>query len=1427
MQDNHSISQTCVEKDGLAKYLLKENLLLTALEYHYELLERGIMVECLKDFFENPSNFDTCENFQPPEPSLKSCVSISTLDSMDLHADNDDNSAIHNQVKVLEFELRKKNEEIRNLRDLLTTATIGASGATQPPNKDKTEQTSAPVMPLEKRTIRFLINEHLLSSGYKLTAVQFAEECEVDEQQDLDDWTDVGLNCNRPPDLVSLLRRNWKSPQNHSRDSSVTARNPFDEECQSRSLSRQLKEDIDVPSIALQTDTIVMNLKQELEVAQRNLSIMQCSQSAMKAELEVSHQQLDELRGKIGRLEAENLSLSQESTYWRNQLLCLKRDFPDLVTVTSKVAKTSQQHSSVANLLRPDCDAASSHSAGISSDNEACAPPNSSNPDSEAAVERTEISDVTENQAAEPDPLPVPSLLPKPVEPPSSRKVPAEFLRCATQLLPSRDSSPDEADDLVNTSFRLADSLDEIIVILGRQIEGILAALTENSKAIALPLLVQAICLHPDPAARDRLLRCLFNLFAAVETADDGTKLEHGVIILRQCWELATCLGPQRIESELLPQIWSQLNERPSRALRKLLVSACGVIAPATPSRLRSSLLLSILSQAIEEEKAEPVRAAAIRSLACAVTLMEDPDKLGQLASALERILKQHQPNENTFVGLADFRLQSASGNVSTSLGSWKTVDGVLAEQKGFEVTCNWLLPTVAQWCLEEDRLNDLLVEPWLERLDSLGLQLVENTRTNASSATRRALTPRSEFPTVELQVIQAVLERLVPFIFAQFLQSMELVLPALRLSSPEVPVSSLDGEMENHGSTLFDPRSILGVKQHCQLIKALDWILKPRQRDEGVVLSTGDKQEDEDTRGGEDENCSFDEDCADGFLQLYEDGDWPAMDFVKSRLLLHLAQVLKSIQPIPQGSRDIPIYLEPDATTTAEFVTVMQSQLDENFFLPWRLHPSAPELIFGRVVCRLIWQIGRIFGPSLIQSHLYEPFQTLLMEKTLQGYFEYNVKALPTGLLAGYCCLLASANTKSEINRVKMLLTNAIFLHTQDSCSLHGVRFAIMCLCHTNDPWEVAREIVLPALRSCASSADPSVRRTASTIFNCLIGCLTIKEASTCAGTSSKQPVSASTNHNQTVATSTTSPPAHLLNECWQLASQLVRDDYAAIGTAATIFPEEEAQIDSESADWACIAYALGPLFCFYSRLLRPSVHVTDADLKRLNLSENYRLSEKVLLLLARLMDMVNADFSASALETTQNHVQLQRPHWETLVTGLLQVLNKLFPTCSDDFRDDKILPWLYRLTEVNNRSPDSEQRGRLVQRLIAVFSTAAFCLGTEPAMVTWVMPGLDRLRLDLIETGDKDAAEELEQLSADLRQRLLSQTTPQHPAGRPPTTSTENKPASGLRGKLSNLLESTTHSTPSSSTVTGPAGGSSTTASASRKVFAFAKRS
>jgi len=102
----------------------------------------------------------------------------------------------------------------------------------------------------------------------------------------------------------------------------------------------------------------------------------------------------------------------------------------------------------------------------------------------------------------------------------------------------------------------------------------------------------------------------------------------------------------------------------------------------------------------------------------------------------------------------------------------------------------------------------------------------------------------------------------------------------------------------------------------------------------------------------------------------------------------------------------------------------------------------------------------------------------------------------------------------------------------------------------------------------------------------------------------------------------------------------------------------------------------------------------------------------------------------------------------------------------------------------------PDLEQRRRLAQRLIAIFSTAAFCQVTETVVVSWIMPGLDRLRLDFVEAGVKDSAEELEQLSSDLRLRLANQPNSSSETVSNLTMEVKNK---GFKGKLTSFLDTT----------------------------------
>jgi hypothetical protein len=59
------------------------------------------------------------------------------------------------------------------------------------------------MMPHDKHTLNFLINEYLLEQNYKMTSITFAEE---NEAQDLEDWDLVGLNRAKPPNLFHLYK---------------------------------------------------------------------------------------------------------------------------------------------------------------------------------------------------------------------------------------------------------------------------------------------------------------------------------------------------------------------------------------------------------------------------------------------------------------------------------------------------------------------------------------------------------------------------------------------------------------------------------------------------------------------------------------------------------------------------------------------------------------------------------------------------------------------------------------------------------------------------------------------------------------------------------------------------------------------------------------------------------------------------------------------------------------------------------------------------------------------------------------------------------------------------------------------------------------------------------------------------------------------
>jgi hypothetical protein len=145
-QQSHKITL-----DQIASILLKQNFVLTALEFHTELAETGRELPRLKDYFSNPANFEqpiaqqqqyshhSQSQFYSGTASLSNssynnagfyplhkASSIQTFDSLDLtrYSDDVDQGKFQDdKICVLEFELRKAKETITQLRNTLTLAT--------------------------------------------------------------------------------------------------------------------------------------------------------------------------------------------------------------------------------------------------------------------------------------------------------------------------------------------------------------------------------------------------------------------------------------------------------------------------------------------------------------------------------------------------------------------------------------------------------------------------------------------------------------------------------------------------------------------------------------------------------------------------------------------------------------------------------------------------------------------------------------------------------------------------------------------------------------------------------------------------------------------------------------------------------------------------------------------------------------------------------------------------------------------------------------------------------------------------------------------------------------------------------------------------------------------------------------------------------
>ncbi|KAM9553084.1 RAB11-binding protein RELCH homolog isoform 6-T6 [Salvelinus alpinus] len=567
-----ALAETRVSVDVIAAQLIRDHYILTALEFHTELLESGRELPRLRDYFSNPGNFERQTGTPPackdqglgPGGPLNRAGSISTLDSLDFARYSDDgNRESDERVAVLEFELRKAKETIQALRTNLTQA---AESDTQERNKNYSShpETQEPIRPLEKRALNFLVNEYLLKNEYKLSAITFSDE---NDDQDFELWDDVGLNIPKPPDLLQIYRN-----------------------CGSALPSPRNTVDV---AVGVESGELTGNyITQKSDLLQQQTEVV------------------EELEYQISLLNEEKQSLADYIKKLQSEIQSLRR------TVSPTPHDQGLQPNPPFSSTPPQPPLDNGQYLDIRGASEPDNPPTESNPPTQTISNPTHISSQPHAKLKSRGTV---------VFDQPNRKLSPAFQQA---LLSFCKMSADSR--LGAEVSRIADNEESVMLMLGRCLPHIVpnVLLAKRERMVAhlcqelIPLILCTACLHPEPKERDQLLHILFNL---IKRPDD----EQRQMILTGCVAFARHVGPTRVEAELLPQCWEQINHKyPERRL--LVAEACGALAPYLPKEIRSSLVLSMLQQMLAEDKADMVREAVVKSLAIIMGYIDDPDKYSQ-----------------------------------------------------------------------------------------------------------------------------------------------------------------------------------------------------------------------------------------------------------------------------------------------------------------------------------------------------------------------------------------------------------------------------------------------------------------------------------------------------------------------------------------------------------------------------------------------------------------------------------------------------------------------------------------------------------------------------------------------------------------------------------------------------------------------------
>ncbi|XP_076546511.1 RAB11-binding protein RELCH homolog isoform X2 [Osmia lignaria lignaria] len=488
------VTKSLISYEEIAIKLLNEKLLLTALELHAELCEAGKELPILRDFFSNPNHFET-HNIKPePYTPMPRSSSQATLDSLDMTRYSEDGGGVDERVAILEFELRKARESISALRANLTVVTE-SEAATSDKGSDKQVVSKPPIKPHEQRALNFLINEYLLARSYKLTSITFSDE---NENQDFEDWQDVGLNISKPAELIQIYREYMRA-------------NGYDKP----------------PSVSIGVQTDFCEIESETDKDEFKEMVNKVEELKQQAIL-LEQEKLD-----LQQIIATSGSLSQNPTKQDSsgtiQTLNSSSTTPDKFELletpardTSTVTQEPEEDDSVSVVV----------SLGETDPG-----------DKEWTRIQLPRVDVTEGS----------SILPNP----PSRNLPLKFkmeviAHCLVNIPSSIISTTEEL-------FKNGVTRDTLVQILSQTLPRIVPNIILNRREEVIPLILSAIRLHSDSAEREKLLQLLFSLkkrpqederqlilagFVAMAKLEDEPM--EGEEILTICWEQSQHKYPEK-----------------------------------------------------------------------------------------------------------------------------------------------------------------------------------------------------------------------------------------------------------------------------------------------------------------------------------------------------------------------------------------------------------------------------------------------------------------------------------------------------------------------------------------------------------------------------------------------------------------------------------------------------------------------------------------------------------------------------------------------------------------------------------------------------------------------------------------------------------------------------------------------------------------